>query len=267
MADWIFLGGIAAGASILAGRALLGRRGAAAAGAASGLVPVADLGHVSTALQRTALWSLSDGGFEARVIHGEVTRGTDDVDVTGFDLETLRERRGEWAQLPVEPPFRIAGRISVVVCQVARRFPHLVLKREGRSDALDDDDRIERAGHVAKQARDRLGLARGHVADLPATLPPGALAGLPEGWHGWGDADVMAQLLGHGGAALLLACGRRDLVIELLEDVIVIYLAGRRAEGADELADLVAAALTLSEGILAATVALAPRGVDPRVAR
>jgi hypothetical protein len=264
MTSWIFLGWMAAGAALLVSRGIRGRRRAVAAGAASGLAPVGDLSHVSPALQRTALWSLADGGFESRVLHGELTRGTHDLDVTAFDLETLRERRGEWAFLPVEPPFRIAGRISVVVCGVARRFPHLVLKREGKSDELADDDRIERTGHIAKLARDRLGLARSGAADLPAAIGARALAGTPDGWRAWGDGDVLGQLLGGGGAAALAASGRRDLVVELLDDVVVCYLAGRRAEGADELADLVAGAVAMALAVLGGTPTLAPRGVEAR---
>jgi hypothetical protein len=145
MPAWLFLGGIAAGASLLAGRGVYRRRQQRAAAEASGLEPVDDLTHVSAALQRTALWSLADGGFERRVVHGTVTRGGADVAVTAFDLETLRERRGEWAWLPVEPPFRIGGVVSVVVCELDRSLPHVLLKRAGSGDKLIDDDGIERA--------------------------------------------------------------------------------------------------------------------------
>src|SRR5204863_484516 len=81
-------------------------------------------------------WSLAEGGFEGRVVHGALSRGRHDLDVTAFDLETLRERRGEWAYLPVEPPFRIAGTVSIVVCEVDRAFPHVLFKRAGRGDDL-----------------------------------------------------------------------------------------------------------------------------------
>src|SRR5205823_6428580 len=97
--------GLGGGALIL--RALTRRSQQSSAAHASGLSPAADLSHLPEALQRTALWALADGGFERRVVHGQVPRERALIDVTAFDLETLRERRGEWAFLPVEPPFRI----------------------------------------------------------------------------------------------------------------------------------------------------------------
>src|SRR6202012_4338740 len=95
-----------------------------------------DLSHISPALQRTALWSLAEGGFERRVVHNVIARNGIDISVTAFDLETLRERRGEWAWLPVDPPFRIGGVVSVVICELDRSFPHPLLKRAGRGDQL-----------------------------------------------------------------------------------------------------------------------------------
>jgi hypothetical protein len=89
------------GFGLLAARAVFQRRHQTAAASAAGLAAIHDLAHLPPALQRTALWSLSDGGFESRVVHGTVSRGAHDVGVTAFDLETLRERRGEWAYLPV----------------------------------------------------------------------------------------------------------------------------------------------------------------------
>jgi len=123
--DWYLLGGLAAGAVYLASRGKLRRRNQVAAADASGLVPVSDLTHLPSVLQRSALWALAEGGFETRVVHGALSRGKHDYDVTAFDLETLRERRGEWAYLPVEPPFRIAGTVSIVVCEIDRVFPHV----------------------------------------------------------------------------------------------------------------------------------------------
>ena len=214
----IILGVLAAGTLYLLGRR---RRRASTrpgrGGASSGLAPVADLTHLPASLQNTALWSLADGGFERRVVHGVLTRGATDVDVTAFDLETLRERRGEWAWLPVEPPFRIGGVVSVVVCELDRAFPHVLLKRVGHGDELSDDNLIERAASVTKVARDGLGLAR---ATRPSCrhLPPQPLAlALPDGWRAYTpDPRSLAVLLDGGFAATLQQAGRRDLVVELI---------------------------------------------------
>lgn len=251
MAAWLFLGGLAAGASLLAGRGVYRRRQQRAAADASGLEPVDDLTHVPPALQRTALWSLADGGFERRVVHGVMTRGGADVAVTAFDLETLRERRGEWAWLPVEPPFRIGGTVSVVVCELDRALPHVLLKRAGSGDKLIDDDGIERAGHVAKLAREAFGVPQSYAAELPPTLPaaPAELA-LPAGWRAYTrDRDGIAALGLH---ATLARADRRDLVVELIERIVVVYPAARDVVGADAFADLTSTALTIVDGLRAA---------------
>jgi hypothetical protein len=266
VAEWVFLGGIAAGAALLAGRALLGRRQTEAAATASGLVPVHGLTHLPEALQRTALWTLSDGGFEQRVVHGVVSKGSEDVDVTAFDLRTLRDRRGEWAWLPVEPPFRIAPTVSVVVCEIDRAFPHYVLKRAGHGDDLADDNEIERASSIAKVARDALRLGRSNAAELPAGLgdatAPLAVS-LAPGWRAYGkDPLVLAELITGGINTALARADRRDLVIELIDGLVIVYPAARDVDGADAFADLTSTALTVVEGVLAASPRVSPRGVD-----
>src|SRR5690606_24970430 len=136
-----------------------------------------------------------------------------------FDLETLRERRGEWAFLPVEPPFRIGGNMSVAVCEIDRQFAHVLFKRTGRGDDLIDDDRIERIGHIAKNVRDRLGVPRSYASELPPTLPAQPLAPAavspPEHWRVYSAApELVDELLGHGLRGVLEQASRRDLVIE-----------------------------------------------------
>lgn len=263
----MFFGGLAAGAALLVGRSLFGRRQTEAAAAASGLVPVRDLTHIPAALQRTALWSLAEGGFEGRVVHGVLPVGAEDADVTAFDLETLRERRGEWAYLPVEPPFRIAGTVSIVVCEIDRAFPHLVLKRAGHGDDMHDDDVLERTASIAKLARDGLGIQRSH----PAEMPPGLGGARPlevalaPGWRAYGaDPLVLGELVAAGFNDTLKRADRRDLVIELIDGLVVVYPAARDVAGADAFADLTSTALVIVEGVLAATPRVTPRGVEPQ---
>lgn len=261
--DWYFLGGLAAGAVFLASRGTLRRRHQEAAADASGLVPVGDLTHLPQALQRSALWALADGGFETRVVHGALSRGKHDLDVTAFDLETLRERRGEWAYLPVEPPFRIAGTVSIVVCEIDRTFPHMLWKRAGRGDDLEGDDVIERAGSIAKLARGGLGMPSSYPAEMPRALPAAALdVALPEHWRVYGDPVAVGALLSAGFAATLDRAGRRDLVIELLDALVIVYPAARDVIGADAFADLTTTALAIADGVLACSPALSPRGVE-----
>jgi hypothetical protein len=251
----LFFGGLAAGVALLAGRALLGKQHTEAAANASGLVPVRDLTHLPEALQKTALWSMAEGGFESRVVHGVVPKGREDVDVTAFDLETLRERRGEWAYLPVEPPFRIAGRVSIVVCEIDRAFPHLVLKRAGHGDDMEDDDLLERGASIAKLARGGLGLTTSHAAEMPDGLDAKHLdVTLPPDWRAYGrDAVVLGELVAAGLGETLRRADRRDLVIELIDGLVVVYPAAREVAGADQFADLTATALTIVEGVMAAS--------------
>jgi len=262
--DWYFFGGLAAGAAYLVSRGTFRRRHQEAAADASGLVPVGDLTHVPPSLQRSALWALAEGGFETRLMHGALSRGKHDLDVTAFDLETLRERRGEWAYLPVEPPFRIGGTVSVVVCEVDRAFPHALWKREGRGDDLLADDMVNRASSIAKLARGGLGLPSSYAAELPATLPAAALdVALPEHWRVYGDPVAVTALLGAGFGATLDKAGRRDLVIELIDALVIIYPAARDVVGVDAFADLTTTALAIVDGVLACSPVLSPRGVEP----
>lgn len=263
MAPWSLFALLGAGVGFLVARGAFRRSHQHAAAEASGLSPVSDLSHLPEALQHTALWTLSDGGFERRVVHGVLSRNAHDIDVTAFDFETLRERRGEWAFLPVEPPFRIGGQVSVVVCEVDRAFPHLLLKRAGVGDELRPDDVIERTGHLAKAARTGLGLPHAYAAELPATLAKAPLATpLPEHWRAYGDATLLAELVTAGLGGVLAQAGRRDLVVELLGSLIIVYPAARDVVGPDAFADLTSTALALTDGVLASSPALSPRGVE-----
>ena len=258
--DWLIYGILGAGGAALAGTSMLRRTRHDAFAHASELAPVADLSHLPQALQRTALWALADGGFEQRAVHGTLRRGDADVAVTAFDLETLRSRRGEWAYLPVEPPFRIGDLVSVVVCELDRTFPHVLLKRTGRGDKLHDDSLGEISTSLTRVAREALRTARHYPAELPPTLAPEPLQiELPEHWRAYGKDE--GALLRHAELRGALArTHRRDLVIELIDSLVVVYPAARAIAGADPFADLVSSALALVDAIRTAVVS--PRGVE-----
>ncbi len=258
--DWQILAILGVGGASLAGVSMLRRQRQDAVATSSELQPIGDLSHLPEALQRTALWQLSDGGFEHSTVHGIVHRAGAEIAVTAFDLHTLRERRGEWAYLPIEPPFRIGGIVSVVACELDRVFPHVLLKRAGRGDHMIDDEFVERLGNVAKIARDGLGLARSYAADLPATLPAAPLAlALPEHWRAYGREAPRALATAAVHDALEVA-GRRDLVIELIDSLLLAYPASREVSGADPFADLISDTLAIVDAIRASTVS--PRGVE-----
>jgi hypothetical protein len=201
-------------------------------------------------------------------VHGVVACGNEDTDVTAFDLETLRERRGEWAYLPVDPPFRIGGVVSVVACEIDRDFPHYVLKRAGLGDALIDDDLLERSGNIAKLTRDSLGMSRVYPAELPTPLACAPLPiEMPEQWRSYGaTAGPLVELIQNGLGAALQRAGRRDLVVELIGGLVICYPAAREAEGADAFADLTELALVVVEGVLTGSPRISPRGVENRQA-
>jgi hypothetical protein len=262
--DWVFAGAVAAGFAALAGRWLYRRKRQQEVADASGLAPVRDLSHLPPTLQRTALWAMAEGGFERRVVHGVVSRANEDIDVTAFDLQTLRERRGEWAYLPVHPPFRIAGTVTAVVCELDRTMPHCVLKRFGHGDAMADDDAFDIALHVAKLARFSLQLARYYAAELPATLDDRPVhAGLAEHWRAYTrDGVALEELVKAGFNQTLTRIDRRDLVVELIDSLVVVYPAASDVVAADAFADLTSTALELVAGLLTCLPRLSPRGVE-----
>ena len=247
--DWLIYGILGAGGAALAGTTLLRRTRQDAVAGATGLEPIGDLSHLPESLQRTALWSISEGGFERRAVHGVMKREGADLSVTAFDLETLRSRRGEWAYLPVEPPFRLGDVVSVVACELDRSFPHVLLKRAGRGDKLHDDELGEIATSVTRIAREVLRAGRVHPAELPPTLAASPVeVELPEQWRAYGR-DVDPLLRHPAFRAALAATHRRDLVIELIDSLIVVYPAARAIAGADPFADLISSTLALVDAI------------------
>jgi hypothetical protein len=269
-----FLVGVGGGFAALAVGALMRRRARDEAAAATGLA-AADLSHLPETLQRTALWRLADGGFESGVLAGTMHRGALDVEVTAFELETLRERRGEWAYLPIATPFRIDGVVRVVVFRLARRFPHVLLKRAGVADKLPGRTGFERTVNAAAAARVALGQREGVPAELPDTLPEAPLAvKLPEGWRGHSADPVFSAAVARDPVSTTLAEeGANDQVVELLDDLVVIYHA--RAQRMRDFGDpgatpwprmaqyLIDDGLQLVDAIAKVTANLDPRGVRP----
>jgi hypothetical protein len=122
---------------------------------------------------------------------------------------------------------------------------------------------VERAASIAKLARGGLGMPSSYPAEMPRALAPAALdVRLPDHWRVYGDAAVVDALLAGGFAATLEHAGRRDLVVELIDALVIIYPAARDVIGADAFADLTSTALEIVDGVLASSPALSPRGIE-----
>ena len=107
-------------------------------------------------------------------------------------------------------------------------------------------------------------MSSAYAAELPKTLAAERIetTALPDGWRAYGDADLLRTLLASGFAATLEQAGRRDLVVEMIASLVIVYPAMRDVIGADAVADLTTTALALTDGVLASSPALSPRGVE-----
>ena len=77
-------------------------------------------------------------------------------------------------------------------------------------------------------------------------LGPAALdVKLPEHWRVYGDRGVVDALVSGGFSATLARAGRRDLVIELLDSLVIVYPAASDVVGTDAFADLTTTALEI----------------------
>jgi len=75
---------------------------------------------------------------------------------------------------------------------------------------------------------------------------------------------VLHELVTAGLNETLKRTDRRDLVIELIDGLVIVYPAARDVDGADAFADLTSTALAIVEGVMAASPRVTPRGVDAR---
>jgi len=279
--DWLFFAIMGGGVGVLAAaarqRAIATRRRTARLGMSAR----PDLVRVPSELQRTALWAITEGGTERSVVGGALSLATHDVDVTCFDLEDLRRKRFEWAWLDVAAPFRLHTPLSVVACTVPRALPHLLIKRAGPADRIEprEHEQARRAPGAAAPgdlidavttglaSRAALALAdfRSSGEPPPPTLARDTLdAPLPDGWRAWAGADPTDEtrrLVTAIGDGLEHDARDRELVVETLGPLVVVYVASGGPLGEGALEDLVDAAVGACERVLAATPDLGPRGV------
>jgi hypothetical protein len=63
---------------------------------------------------------------------------------------------------------------------------------------------------------------------------------------------------------LFVLAARRDLVVELLESLVVVYPAASDVVDANAFADLTSTALAVVDGVLASSPRVSPRGVESK---
>jgi hypothetical protein len=102
-----------------------------------------------------------------------------------------------------------------------------MFKRRGPADQLPERTAYERGANLAAGARVLLGGGEGKESEMPATLPPTPLdVALPDGWRVYSADPVFVAALAKEPLITTLAEeGSTDEVIELLDDLIVIYQA------------------------------------------
>jgi len=262
---------IAGGVALLALGALRRRSVADSRAHRFGMRPLDDLTQLPSELGRTALWSLCDGGFERSPVGGRLSLHAHDVDVSVFGLESLRARRGEWAYLELEPPFRLSSPLLVVACRLPRQLPHVLIKRSGPGDDIGDRP-FEGMSSLPAAVRTNLHMGRSVPADPVPALGREPVARMTpmatEGeWRVWSAAADEARALVGSDAGWLDRLGGElllgeELVIELLGPLVLVYPASAGELEEPRAEALLAAATAVCERLLASTPTLGPRGVD-----
>ncbi len=180
-------------------------------------------------LQQTVLFLVSDGGHERDVLVGGLLLAEEHVTFIGFDMTFQRDVRGEWAFLATDPPFRLFSPATVLLHQLPRKFAHMVVKRCGRADAIGDEI-SELYKSFASIAREMSIIDR--VIAVPP--PPGIgrtpieIPALAAEYRVWAaDPEQARAILTEETSGYLqsLAAGGRELVIELLGSIVLVYCA------------------------------------------
>jgi len=196
------------------------------------------LQEVAGELQQTVLFAVADGGHERDVLTGDLIVAEESVRFFNFELVFQREVRGEWAFLTTDPPFRLFSPATVLIYQVPRKFAHLVVKRCGRADAIDEE--------VSELYKSFAGMAREmSIIDRVVAVPPPSglgrtpieLPDLAAEYRVWAASPEQARvILTRETARYLqsLAAGGRELVIELIGALLIVYCASDAALSAED---------------------------------
>jgi hypothetical protein len=199
------------------------------------------LESVPAEFQRTLLFLAADGGHERDVAYGTRRLGDHKVRFWAFAFAFQRDVRGEWSYVETEPPFALRSPTTVLCYEQPVEFQHMVLKKLGRSDRVTADD-LDFAKNVASLTREAMGDPRGVGVAPPPPLARAAieLRELSGEYVVFGPDPVYVDHAITGPTRQLLispASGSRELVIELVGQLVVLYTAsGGAMSAADTLA-------------------------------
>jgi len=223
------------------------------------------LQEVPAEFQQTVLFRVADGGHERDVLSGDIVVQEESVRNFGFELGFQRDVRGEWAFLATEPPFRLFSPATVLVYQVPRRFAHLVVKRCGRADAISEEV-TEVYKSLASIAREMTIIDRVIAVPAPAAIgrSPIEHAALAAEYRVWAESPEQARMILTNDTSRYLkslAAGGREIVVELLGSLMVVYCASDASLAEEDALALGTFADELCRQVLANTPRLTPRGV------
>ena len=225
------------------------------------------LADLPAQLQATVLFAIADGGHEHDVVSGNLNIGEDSVPFSSFEFAFQRDVRGEWAYLTTDPPFRLSSPVTVLAYQLPREFAHHLVKRRGISEKLADGDG-EIYKSVASVAREASGIERAVAVPPPATLVnaggPKHSATISRDYLIWAESpEQAASVLPAPTIAFLEseAAGDKELVVELLGPLLLIYCASAAALSEADSMAMSSFADELCRRILASTAPYGPRGV------
>lgn len=243
------------GFGFVAARGHWRRRRHLAAAQRQGLLPGrAGLTNLPVCFQETVLFLVADGGHERQVSEGTIAlspepeRSTDadddqedqatEVAITVFDFTFQRDVRGEWGYLASNPRFRIFSPVTIAAFELPISISHLLIKRRGVAEIIAEEG-MERYKSVADIARDISTIERAIAVTPPATLPgePQRIADLSADYLVWAEEPDAAHALFDRTLCEYLrapALAGRELIIELLGPLLLVYCAKDGALSGDD---------------------------------
>lgn len=220
------------------------------------------------ALQATALFAAFDGGHERDVLSGSPVLADESVPMHLFSFRSQREIRGERAILMTRPPFAVAGSTTVITYELPRKLGHILVKRTGPSDHV-LDVMVAAPDGITAVAREASGIDRVVRVEPPPGLGGDAIdVGAADGaYRAWAESHEHARAVFTADIGRYLcsqAAGTGEWVIEVLDDLLIVYCARDGDLSEDRILAMNEFTDELCRRILRATLTATPRGMEHR---